>query len=202
MAARVVTPSNRLSERGHKASENPYSRAKGVEAIGTAASCIAIGVVLPFFIHMIGVSPRVLLPMHFSLFLAGVLLNPVHAAIVGVFAPAISMGLTGMPTPEQTIRMIPELATYGVVTSLMLSLLPTLPLASERVGRILAIGVAMLVAMICGRMVYVLFHAWLTGLEVASYYWGVLVVPAIPGLVAQIVIIPPLAYQVQRVMKQ
>ncbi|MBI5059541.1 ECF transporter S component [candidate division KSB1 bacterium] len=189
-----------LRETGHKAPSAGYPRATGVEAIGTTASCIALGVVLPFFLHPFGVSPRVVLPMHFPVFLAGILLKPWHAAIVGVFTPALSMGLTGMPTADQALRMVPELATYAAVSSAMLSIFPVIPGLSERLGRMAAMFIAMLVAMIAGRLVYVLMSAWMMGFQAPAYYSGVLVLPALPGIVAQSILIPPLAYKLQRVL--
>jgi hypothetical protein len=187
-------------ETGHKAEPTGYPRARGVEALGTTASCVALGVVLPFFLHPFGVSPRVVLPIHFPVFLGGILLKPWHAALVGILAPSLSMALTGMPTPDQVLRMIPELAAYGAVSSTMLSLLPRVPGLPERVGRIAAMAVAMLIAMIIGRVVYVLMSAWMMGWQAPAFYVGLIVLPALPGIIAQLVLIPPLAYRLQRAL--
>jgi hypothetical protein len=174
--------------------------ARGVEALGTAGVCIALGVVLPFFIHPFGLSPRVILPMHFPVFLAGMLLSPFHAAVVGVLAPALSMGLTGLPTVDQTMRLVPELAVYGAATSIMLRLLPTIPGLSEKLGRLSALIVAMVVAMVAGRLVYIGVSAIMGGFEGLGYYSMILLVPAIPGIIAQLVLIPPLALRVQKML--
>ncbi|MDD5088662.1 MAG: ECF transporter S component [bacterium] len=174
--------------------------AQGAEALAISAVCIALGVVIPFFIHPFGWSPRVILPMHFPVFLGGMLLGPVSAALVGVFTPALSMGLTGMPTAAQTLRMMPELAVYGVTTSLMLQLLPALPGLPKRAGRIAALGIAMLVAMVAGRLTYVAVSMLTAGIQDFHYYMLILIIPGIPGMIAQLVIVPPLAYKLQRVM--
>lgn len=202
MAARVISQARRPAGGSTLPVANPYAPAKGIEAAGTIISCVALGLVLPYLVHTFGASPRVLLPMHFPIFLAGVLLNPIHAALVGIFAPSLSMALSGMPTPEQAIRMMPELSTYAVITSLMLRSLPRVPLASDRWARVFAIAIAMMVAMICGRLVYVAMHGWLTGLESASYYLSVLVVPAMVGLIAQILIVPLVSYKIQKIMNR
>ncbi len=150
--------------------------------------------------HAVGISPRVVLPMHFPVFLAGMLLPIPLAAAVGALTPALSSGFTGMPTPDQALRMIPELATYAVVTASLLRMIPSLPLANEKWGRIVALIVAMLVAMVAGRLVYILVSAWMIGLQSLRDYLMLLLIPAIPGIIAQLILIPPLAYRVQNVI--
>jgi niacin transporter len=189
----------RSSESGSKASGSG-APAHGVEALGTAGVCIALGIVLPFFVHPFGISARVILPMHFPVFLAGMLLSPFHAAIVGVLAPALSMGFTGLPTADQTMRLIPELAVYGAATSVMVRLVPRIPGLSEKWGKLSALVLAMLVAMILGRAVYVAVSAIMGGFEGLRYYATILLVPAIPGIVAQLILIPPLAIRLQRMI--
>jgi hypothetical protein len=191
---------SRLRETAEPTAQERYVPAHGTEALGTAGVCIALGIVLPFFVHPFGISPRVILPMHFPVFLAGVLLSPWYAALVGVMAPALSSGFTGMPTAAQVIRLIPELATYGALTSLLLRLFPVVPGLPERSGRIGAIALAMLVAMIAGRLVYVGVSALTAGLEELNFYLLILVLPGIPGMVAQLILVPPLAYRLQKTL--
>lgn len=179
---------------------NRYQTATGVEALGIGAVCIALGVVIPFFVHPFGISPRILLPMHFPVFLAGMLLNPLHAALVGILTPALSSGLAGMPTTEQVMRMMPELAAYGAVTSALLRILPTVPLKSERASRLTALVLAMLVAMVAGRVVYIAVYLLMAGINIPIGFFSILIVPAIPGIIAQIIIVPPLAYKLQQIV--
>jgi hypothetical protein len=165
-----------------------------------AVVLIAAGVILPYFVHYLGASPRVLMPMHFPVLIAGVLLSPITAALVGLLTPAISMGLTGYPTSAQVLRMMPELAAYAAVTSGMLRLLPLWPGLSERAGRIAAIAVAIAVAMIVGRLLYVAFYVLTVGSESMHFFTAVLVSPAVPGIIAQLIIVPLLADRLQRSM--
>jgi niacin transporter len=183
-----------------KALSAEYVPAHGVEALGTAGICVAVGVLLPMFVHSIGLSPRAFLPMHFPVFLAGMLLAPQYALLVGLLSPALSAGFTGLPTTSQTMRMMPELATYAVATSYMLKFIPRLPGLSQGLGRIGAMMLAMLVAMLAGRIVYIAMAALMGGFDGFGYYAMVLLTPAIPGIVAQLVVIPPLALRLQRVM--
>ena len=177
-----------------------FAPARGVEALGIGGTCIALGIVLPFFIHPFGISPRVILPMHFPVFLAGMLLPPGLAAAVGALTPALSSGFTGMPTPDQTMRIIPELVAYALVTSVILRLLPVWPGIPERFGRIAALVTAMIIAMLVGRLVYVVVSAWMIGIQTPSYYLMLLVVPALPGIIAQLILVPPLAYRIQQIV--
>ncbi len=190
----------RVREERRKSAGERYAPAKGVEALGVGATCIALGILLPFMFHAVGISTRVVLPMHFPVFLAGMLLPIPLAAAVGALTPALSSGFTGMPAPDQALRMIPELATYAVVTASLLRLLPSLPLANEKWGRITALIIAMAVAMVAGRLVYILVSAWMIGLQSMSDYLMLLLIPAIPGVIAQLILIPPLAYRVQNVI--
>jgi hypothetical protein len=96
--------------------------------------------------------------------------------------------------------MIPELATYAVVTALILRLLPVWPLVNEKLGRIASLVTAMFVAMIAGRLMYILISAWMIGMNTPGYYLMLLVVPAIPGIITQLILVPPLAYRVQNVI--
>ena len=168
--------------------------------MGVGATCIALGILLPFFFHVSGISPRVFLPMHFPVFLAGMLLPIPLAAAVGALTPALATGFTGMPSPDQALRMVFELATYASVTAIMLRIVPTFPTAREKLGRVAASVVAMLVAMALGRFVYILVSSWMIGLQPAREYLLLLLVPAIPGIIAQLIIVPPLAYRVQQII--
>ncbi len=176
--------------------------AVGIEAAGTMVMCLALAVVAPYLVHEMSLSPRSLLPMHFPVLLAGALLRPWQAAVVGLFAPAVCMGLTGMPTSDQTLRMMPELATYGLVTSVMLKLVPMVDVGTRQMGRIVAISLAMITAMICGRLVYVVISISQMGIQSLDYYLGILVAPAVVGLFLQLLLIPPIAVKLQKALNR
>jgi hypothetical protein len=187
-------------ERGVKALRAGYPIAAGKEAFVAAIIMVAAGIILPYVVHAIGASPRVMLPMHFPVLIAGILLSPVHALIVGLVTPAISMGLTGFPTSAQVMRMMPELAAYALTTSLMLRLLPEVPGLSKRLSRLAAIAIAIIVAMIVGRLVYVGFYCLFAGAESFRFFMTVLIAPAIPGIVTQLILVPLIGDRIQRSM--
>lgn len=186
------------SERGIKGEVQAFAAARGMEALGTAGICVALGIILPLFVHPFGLSPRVILPMHFPVFLAGLLLMPQYAALVGILAPALSMGLTGFPTTAQALRMIPELAVYGTVTAMMLRALPVWPGLPRAAGRMLAMATAMLVAMLAGRLAFIGISAVMSGLQTLHYYVLILITPAIPGMIAQLIVVPPIASRLEK----
>lgn len=83
-----------------------------------AGLLIALGILIPFVTgHAFGVQGTVLLPMHFTVLLAGFLLGPFWGAVIGVLTPLISSVLTGMPPAFPMLPlMIGELGTYGWAT--------------------------------------------------------------------------------------
>jgi hypothetical protein len=168
-----------------------------VESLFAAGVCTAAAVLLGVFAHAIGLSPRVWLPIQFPVFLAGTLLSPAYAALVGIMAPALCMGFSGLPTADQAMRMIPELAVYGAATALLLRRFPRLMRLGEKAGRLAALITAMLSAMLLGRLAYVLAAVLFSGAEGASHYVRVLITPALPGIAVQFVLIPLLAYRFQ-----
>lgn len=167
-------------------------RLKGVRSLAAGGVCVALAVVLPLLFHSLAVSPRIVLPMHYPIFLAGTLLDPVAAAVVGLISPALSMALTGMPTPTQAFRMMGELATYGFVVSLVLSLA-----GGFRYSTCL---VALVAGMILGRLVHVVLGMLLFGFRgwefLLAFY-----LPGVPGMIAQLVFIPPLAIRVRGALR-
>ena len=196
--ARGQALSSQSGDRQLKSSSDTFAPAKGVEAIGTAGICVGLGVVLPLIVHGLGLSPRAFLPMHFPVFLAGILLSPVYAGLVGIMAPALSCGFTGQPTIEQVLRMMPELAVYGAGTSLILRFLPLLPGLPRNWGRMAAMAVAMLVAMVLGRATYIAAAAVFATAENLGYYVAVLITPAIPGIIAQLLLVPVVASRIEK----
>jgi hypothetical protein len=198
MKATAAITARNARENVRKSNVVSYSPAKGIEGLGSAGICVALGVILPYVLHPLGMTVRAILPMHFPIFLAGALVSPVYAILTGILAPAISSGLTGYPTTEQVFRMMPELAVYALTTTLMLKVVPIIKGLSEKLGRIVAIALAMLVAMIAGRLVYVAIYSMMFGTQSLNYFATVLLLPAWPGMLAQLIIIPLIAFKIHQ----
>ena len=145
---------------------------------------IAMGLVLPIAFHAIGGGGPVFLPMHIPVLIAGFFLGWPFALAVGVFTPLISSLLTGMPPffPVLPYMML-ELATYGVIVSLLYRNLK------------MNVYVSLIISMACGRVM-----AGITVWALATFFMAKLPSPVvfvqgailkgIPGIIIQIIFIP------------
>jgi len=81
---------------------------------------LALGIIIPIAFHVLGAAGKIFLPMHLSVLVAGYLLPPVNALVVGLLTPFLSSVLTGMPITYPIMPiMVVELGTYGLVISLL-----------------------------------------------------------------------------------
>ncbi len=159
-----------------------------------SAVCLALCMVLPFITGSIPQIGNALSPMHLPVLLCGFLCGPLYALAVGVIAPLLRFVLFGMPPLFPSgIGMCFELAAYGFISSLMYRHLPR---------RKLSIYVALLTAMICGRIVWGLVRWLLAGLAGSSFTFAMFlsgaILKAVPGIILQIVLVPLLVMAVER----
>jgi uncharacterized membrane protein len=160
--------------------------------ISLAGLLLAAGVLFPVVFHQFGIAGRIFLPMHIPVFLAGLVLGPWAGLLVGVLSPGLSSLLTGMPTTPYAVLMTPELAAYGVVSGLLNtggrgSLWIAL-IGAMIAGRIVWCGMAVLIAPLLGfsgRTLTVVLAAQVMG-------W--------PGVLLQLVFVPPVVSKVQRAL--
>lgn len=153
---------------------------------------VAIGVVLPLAFHTFNVG-QVFLPMHIPVLLSGYFVGPVIGAIVGFITPLLSSVLTGMPPfmPPIAQGMLAELACYGFFTGLL-----------YRHMKLNSI-ITLIFAMILGRLVYGIVGAFLLpifGFEGISPLYPITagLITGIPGIILQLIIIPPIIYFIER----
>lgn len=146
---------------------------------------IALGILIPVIFHTLGGAGPMFLPMHIPVMVAGFILSPATAFLVGAITPFISSVLTGMPIlmPIGIIMMI-ELGLYGLVVSLM---------SQIKVNPVVSLICAMISGRIgAGIMVSLLVNTF--GIKLASpiiYLKGSLIT-GIPGVIIQIIFIPTL----------
>lgn len=156
---------------------------------------IALALVLPSAFHLFGVPQpgQVFLPMHIPVLLGGFALGPVFGLLIGVISPLISSFLTGMPTVGRLPFMMIELAVYGFVSGLLYSIYTK---------RKFGIYTSLILAMLAGRCAYALslFAATLlSGIQFGGPMAAVTAtVTGLPGIVIQLVIIPPIVYSLER----
>ncbi len=143
---------------------------------------LAVGILLPFVTgHAFALEGTVLLPMHYSVLIAGFLLGPVYGLLLGVITPVLSSLLTGMPVffPMLPV-MVCELAVYGFLTGLLFR-------------RTQKLWLSLIPAMLAGRTVHAAVFAALllvqnkavTSAAVLSF-----LIEGIPGTVLQLILIP------------
>jgi thiamine transporter ThiT len=156
-----------------------------------AAVMIALGIVLPLTFHSFPDGGKMFLPMHIPVMIGALFLPWTWAMAVGVLTPVLSFLLTGMPplTPmPMVIIMAFELMTYALVISLLRKKV------FEQKKWYSPIW-AMIPAMVAGRIVvglllFILQQIYLP-IKVSPlvFVWGG-ITTGIPGIIAQIVIIP------------
>ena len=165
-----------------------------IEAITTMGLLTAVGLILPYVTgHAFGVPGTILLPMHFPIFLMGMLCGPVWGIIGGMVVPLISSLLTGMPAfyPMLPIMMC-ELAVYGGVSGVLYY--------QKRKN----LYVSLIAAMVCGRIVHGAVWAmlFLAGGKAVTFVSAfAFVVDGIPGIVLQLLLIPPIVKSVNKLLK-
>lgn len=144
---------------------------------------LAIGILLPMLFHTVGIMGKIFLPMHIPVLIAGYLLNPLTAFILGFITPLLSSVLTGMPILfPMAIIMAFELACYGFFVSLMRRELK------------LSVITSLIISMIMGRIVAFLV------IFIMSNFFGIKLNPllfikggiitGLPGIVVQIIFVP------------
>ncbi len=162
-----------------------------VRETALAGFFIAIGIILPMVAHVIGQGP-VILPMHIPVILAGFVLNAPFAVIVGIITPILSSIMTGMPILFPVLPfMIFELATYGLVTSLLYRRLK------------LNVYVSLIGAMLTGRIVativvWVLINFFFVTLPNPIVWMTGVVTTGLPGIAIQLLLIPVIVVALSR----
>lgn len=159
-----------------------------------AALFLALAFVLPM---VTGHGPQVgnmLCPMHFPVLLCGFVLGGPWGLAVGFVAPLLRSVLFGMPPMYPiAIAMAFELATYGAVSGLLY----------RRVKHTLPMTYAVLLAaMVAGRLVWGLVRFVMAGLTGSSFPFSAFLsgalFTAVPGIIAQLIIIPLLLTALQK----
>jgi len=160
----------------------------------TAALMLAAAYVLPYLTGNIPEIGSMLLPMHLPTILCGFLCGGGWGAAVGFIAPILRSALTGgfPPMFPTAAAMAFEMAAYGLVCGLLYRRLP-----KTTAG----IYTALIAAMLAGRAVWGVVMSVLlaggNGFTPAAFVAGAFT-NAVPGIVLQLVIIPPIVLALQK----
>lgn len=159
-----------------------------------SALYLAIALVLPFLTGQIPQIGSMLCPMHIPALLCGFVCGWPWGLAVGFIAPLLRSALFGMPTMfPAAVAMAFELAAYGAVAGLLYRVLP------KRTG---CIYIALIAAMVAGRLVWGAARYLLAGLEHSAFipalFLAGAVTTALPGILLHIVLIPVLVMAMQK----
>ncbi len=151
-----------------------------------SAMFIALALVLPFFTGQIPQIGSMLLPMHFPVFLTGLICGWQYGLTVGAIVPILRHLMFGMPPMLTAIAMAFELATYGLVAGYIYT--------RVKKQTVTTIYISLLSAMIIGRIVWgivqiIILNFTGSAFTVQMFMAGALL-NAIPGIIAQLVIVP------------
>lgn len=159
-----------------------------------SALCLALCMVLPLLTGQIPEIGKQLSPMHIPVLLCGFLCGWPWGLLVGAVAPIMRSLLFGMPAlyPD-AVCMTFELMTYGAVAGILYKVLPRRPWS---------VFVALIAAMIAGRLVWGAAKWLLLGLGGTPFtlelFLSGAVIKAVPAIVLQLVLIPPLVLLLNR----
>lgn len=155
---------------------------------------IAIGIIIPRLFHMFGTPNlgRMFLPMHLSVFIAGIYLGSLYGLVIGFITPLIN-SLFGMPVFPQNIIMAFELAAYGFFAGLMIYLLK-----NQKTARPVKVYLSLITSMISGRIVnalVLLVMAKFLGMSVPAPMSVIsATVFGIPGIIIQLILVPAIVF--------
>lgn len=149
------------------------------------AACIALCIVLPMAFHAIPNGGNIYLPMHIPVLLCGLICGWQFGLLCGISGPVLSSLLTGMPAVAVLPSMVCELAVYGLVTGIMITVVKTK-------SRTLNVYVSLIVAQVMGRVAAGLVKSVLFAggsYSMAMWVTGHFVTSA-PGIIIQLILIP------------
>ena len=160
---------------------------KSVKNLTLSAVFLAIGIVLPFFTGQIPAIGGMLLPMHIPVFLCGLICGWQYGAAVGFILPLFrSFLFSAPPIFPQACSMALELMTYGLIAGLIYN--------RSKWQCVLSLYRAMLIAMVCGRVVWGAAQIVFLGLGGNAFTFRMFLagafINAIPGIVLQLVFVP------------
>lgn len=167
---------------------------RSVKKITLSGLFIALGLLLPLItgnIQSLGVN---LLPMHLPVLIAGFVLGGKYGFIVGLITPLLrSLLFTMPPMYPIAIAMAFELAFYGLITGLLYRLFRKTKLS---------IFIALIVAMIGGRLVWGLVSYILLSLAGTQFTLNMFIAGAfsnsLVGIIIQLILVPIIVIALER----
>lgn len=168
---------------------------QSTKQLTVSALFFALGLVLPFLTGQVPQIGNMLLPMHFPVFLCAFLCGWQYALFLGFLLPICRSMIFGMPHMfPVAIAMAFELAAYGLIAGLVYGRSKQKSTAS--------LYVALISAMILGRVVWGIVEVLLLGIGENAFTWQMFLsgalLEAIPGIILQLILIPGILVALHR----
>ena len=181
-----------------KSRENLHNH---IKKLTVSALFLAIGYVLPFLTGQIPTVGNMLLPMHIPVMLCGIVCGWQYGLGVGFIMPLTRSLMFGKPVLyPNAVSMAFELAAYGAVIGLVWMICK-----KKNIG---SVYISLIAAMLVGRAVWGGAQCILLGVGENGFTFSAFITAgfakAIPGMIMQLCIIPPLVMLIKnktRVMK-
>ncbi len=162
-----------------------------------AALFLALGMVLPVLTGQIKEIGDSLLPMHLPVMICGLVCGYKYGAAIGLMLPFLrSLTFSMPPIYPNAVWMALELATYGLVIGFIY-----MKLSKSKIS----MYIALITAMIAGRLVWGAAKAVLLGVAGKSFTISAFIiggfVDSLLGIVLQLVIVPPIAALINRMIR-
>ena len=157
-----------------------------VRLLVLAALFLALAMVLPLITGQIPEIGQALSPMHIPVLLCGFICGPLYGAAVGFVSPLLRFAIFGRPPIFPTgVAMAFELLTYGAISGILYKKLPR---------RVYTVYIALIAAMLAGRVVWGAVRLIIAGLSSSAFSWSMFVAGAftnaVPGIICHIILIP------------
>lgn len=152
---------------------------------------LALGLLVPYLFHLVGMAGQIFLPMHLPVLLCGMILGGRYGLIVGFITPLLSSVLTGMPPIYPIgLAMAFELSAYGFIGGYLYqsrrwNVIPSL-VSAMLLGRVVS-GIANYLLMTFGGKQFIL-KMFLTASFITSI-WGIII---------QLILIPVIIKALER----
>lgn len=160
--------------------------------LAMSAILFALGIVLPFITMQIPTIGVMLSPLHFPILIAGFVVGPINALILGLILPIFRGLIFQIPRFPTAIFMTVELGIYGLVSGLLFNKL------FKKKFTFFNIYTSIIIAMVLGRVGFgiVKYIAFKYILDMSAYSIAIWIsdvfISSVPGIIIQLIIIPTL----------
>ena len=165
-----------------------------VKRITLCAVCIALCYVLPIALHSVGLG-NILSPMHIPVLLCGLVCGGGYGLICGLIGPVVSHLLSGMPPFMMLMRMMPELAVYGLVAGLAMRCIRT---GRASADVYISLVIAMVVGRIAGGIATAIVYTVTSGVYSIALWATSYFVESVPAVAVHLILVPVLVFTLQK----